>query len=101
NPAWPKDPDVQRAKALAKRAKTRDVQAEMLRERDPLPPDQLGPRGQASRQARTGVADDGRIQGRTHIFSPSELGYKGGLFSNIFGDGKEEEETAAFAGEPA
>lgn len=100
NPAWPKDPDVQRAKALAARAKNRDVEAEMLRERDPLPPDQLGPRGSGSRQVRTGIPDSGHVQGRTNIMSPSELGYKGGLFSNMFSGGKEEE-TAAFSSEPA
>ncbi len=100
NPAWPRDPDVLRAKALAKREKNRDVEAEMLRENDPLPPDQLGPRGAGARQASAGIPDSGHIQGRTNILSPSELGYKGGLFSNMFGDGKEEE-TAAFSGEPA
>lgn len=100
NPAWPKDPDVLRAKALAKRAKNRDVEAEMLRERDPLRPDELGPRGPGSRQARETAPDSEHDGGRTRLFSPSELGYKGGLFNNIFGGGKEEE-TAAFAGEPA
>jgi hypothetical protein len=103
NPAWPKDPDVLRAKALAKREKNRDTFAEIEREQNPLPPDQLGPTGPGSRQASTGGAPTGDFNSRglPSIMSPSELGYKGGLFSTMFGDGKKDAETARFTGEPA
>jgi len=102
NPAWPKDPDVERAKAVAKREKNRDVEAEMLREENPLPPGQLGPTGPGPRQARAGAAPDDNPSGsRPRIFSPSELGYHGGLFDNMFGSDKDKQEAARFTGEPA
>lgn len=100
NPAWPKDPDIVHAKALAEREKNRDVAAEMLREENPLPPDQLGPTGPGPRQASAGGAPRENYSGLPRILSPSELGYKGGLFGNIFGSDKDEE-TARFTGEPA
>ncbi len=101
NPAWPKDPDVLRAKALAKQEKNRDTFAEYQREHNQLLPDQLGPKGPGRQQASAGAASEGNITGRPHMMSPSELGYKGGLFSNIFGDSKEQEEAARFTGEPS
>lgn len=103
NPAWPKDPDIARAKALAKREKTRDVEAERLRERNPLPPNQLGPTGPGRRGTRTAAVGDDyyRDAGRPRMMSPSELGYKGGLFGNMFGPDENAEETARFTGEPA
>jgi hypothetical protein len=102
NPAWPKDPDVMRAKALAKREKNRDVEAEMLREENPLPPSQLGPTGAGPRQAGMGAAPGDNPSGtRARVYSPSELGYKGGIFDNMFGGDKEKQEAARFTGEPA
>ena len=103
NPAWPKDPDVTRAKELAKRDKNRDTFTEMLREENPLPPDQLNPKNPGRRQAgRSGGApSDADYAGRPRMFTPSELGYKGGLFSSIFGSDKDDQQTAQFTGEPA
>ncbi len=102
NPAWPKDPDVERAKQLAaQRAKRiRDPMEAIEQEKKPLMPDQLGPK-----------YPDGRIAGRTydassanqesnHRLSPSQLGYTGGLFGNMFGGG-EKQEAAQFTGEPS
>ena len=101
NPAWPKDPDIQRAKALAKRDKNRDVQAEMLRENNQLLPDQLGPKGQGPRPIGRPDNSRGDISGRGKVMSPSELGYTGGLFSNMFGSDKDDQRTAQFTSEPA
>jgi hypothetical protein len=99
NPAWPKDPDVQRAKdeAAAERNESRWASDKIIKQDSVLRGNDLTPgpkpRG-GSRTASTGPnwsSDDPRL-------SPSELGYKGGFFSKIFG-GKEEE-TARFTGEP-
>ncbi len=99
NPAWPKDPDVLRAKAIAKAEKNRDTFAEFEREKNPLPPDQLGPK-----YSRRGVGrptgDASALDEGGTLMSPTQLGYKGGLFSNMFAKDKEEE-SARFTGEPA
>ena len=103
NPAWPKDPDVARARALAKQEKNRDTFTEMLNQENPLPPDQLNPKNPGRRQASTGGggSSDTDYSSRPRMFSPSELGYKGGLFSNMFGSDKDDQQTAQFTGEPA
>jgi hypothetical protein len=95
NPAWPNDPDIKRrkeAKAARKTQKpmTGDRVMESIR---PLRPDELrgsGPPG------NPGPLDSRRASSET--MRPSELGYKGGLFSSIFGSGKEEDYTT-FTGE--
>ena len=74
----------------------------MQREENPLPPDQLNPKVPGRRQARTGGgSSDADYAGRPRMFTPSELGYKGGLFSNMFGSDKDDQQTAQFTGEPA
>jgi hypothetical protein len=102
NPAWPKDPDVARAKLEEKQEKNRDIQAEIEREQNPLPPDQLGPGAKGRKVVRRGPqADDpsGNNDGDGHYrLSPSSLGYHGGLLG-IFG-GKDDTASAAFTGEP-
>lgn len=100
NPAWPKDPDVQRAKAIAKAERNRDTFAELEREKNPLPPDQLGPRSAPAGVGRpTGGNSD--VPDGLGLMSPTQLGYTGGLFNNMFGDDKDKEQTARFTGEPA
>jgi hypothetical protein len=99
NPAWPKDPDVLRAKELAKREKNRDTFAEIEREMNPLPPDQLGPRSAPPGVGRPTGGGSASSEGGS-LMSPTQLGYKGGLLGNMFGKDKEEE-TARFTGEPA
>ncbi len=95
NPAWPKDPDVTRAKRIEKMEKNRDVEAERMREENPLPPGQLAPgprpRGVVNRDTE-GPSPIGKL------LSPNELGYSGGLFSNPF-KGKNDN-VARFTGEP-
>lgn len=100
NPAWPKDPDLERAKAYAKREKNRDTFAEIEREKNPLPPDQIGPRSAPTGAGRP-TGGSSAVPNGLGVLSPSQLGYKGGLFSNMFGSDKDEAETARFTGEPA
>lgn len=96
NPAWPKDPDVTRRKKLeAERKKFRNVDEERRHEENPLRPEELAPgprpRGVTHREAN-GPDDLGRVM------SPSELGYKGGMFGTMF-KGKNDD-VAKFTGEP-
>lgn len=100
NPAWPKDPDVERRKeasrALNRGRMTSDVREE---EQNPLRPDQLTPGRdpRALRRASTGGGGPD-ADGGGRRYSPNELGAPGaGVFSNVFG-GKEE--AARFTGEP-
>jgi len=96
NPAWPKDPDVVRRKRLEKMEKNRDIEAERMREENPLPPDQLAPgprpRGVINRDTE-GPSPLGKL------LSPSELGYKGGLLGKMFHGS--DDDVAKFTGEPA
>jgi hypothetical protein len=99
NPAWPKDPDVTRAKKIKKMEENRDVEAERMREENPLRPDQMTPgphpRGVASRD--TGSSVDPYA---SNVLSPSELGFKGTLFDTMFGGDKDNGYSAKFTGEP-
>jgi hypothetical protein len=95
NPAWPKDPDVARAKQLEKMQKNRDIEAERMREENPLKPAELAP-GPRPRGTVNHDTDEPGAIGR--ILSPSELGYKGGIFHKMF-HGKNDD-VARFSGEP-
>jgi hypothetical protein len=100
NPAWPKDPDVERRKTQAAMEKNRNVSDEREREQNPLRPDQLTPGGKGKKR-QASRSDDGYqnpASGFGNQMSPSELGYSGGLFG-MFGSTKKEE-TAKFTGEP-
>lgn len=98
NPAWPKDPDVQRAKeeAVIERddggfaSDKIDKQNSVLRGNDLTPGPK--PRKPVKSAAGTYWTDD------NSRMSPSQLGYKGGLFGKIFGSN--EQESARFTGEP-
>jgi hypothetical protein len=101
NPAWPKDPDVERRKAAAAMEKNRNVSDEREREQNPLRPDQLTPGARKQQKQRAARTDDGYespASGFSSQLPPSELGYKGGLFGSMFGSKKEEQ--AKFTGEP-
>lgn len=92
NPAWPQDHD--RKAATKKQAK-----ANPWANNDPdraLRPDELE-RGRKAGAGRVTSPETNESEiGRS--LSPSELGYKGGLFSTLFGSKKEESEP--FTGEP-
>ena len=97
NPAWPKDPDVTRRKLIEKQEKTRNIEAERMREENPLPPDQLAPGPRPRGTVNNDIEYSGRL-GR--IMSPSELGYKGGMFNTMFNGGDDSDKAAKFTGEP-
>lgn len=107
NSAWPKDPDVARAKIqAAQNAKPRNIVEEDLREMDPLPPDQLAPGAKTYKghkvARRTEPPDPGSTGDGGDPLTPSQLGYHNGMLSwkRIFGGGQEDTATAAFTGEP-
>jgi hypothetical protein len=99
NPAWPKDPDVQRRKVEAARERNRNISDEREREQNPLRPDQLTPGGRG--KSKSASRDDGYQNPASGFGSqvrPSELGYTGGIFGMFKNDKKEEQ--ARFTGEP-
>ena len=99
NPAWPKDPDVERRKTQAAMEKGRNISDEREREQNPLRPDQLTPGVKPKKnQARTDDGYEAPASGFGSQIMPSELGFKNGMFGNIF-NGKKEE-SAKFTGEP-
>jgi hypothetical protein len=99
NPAWPKDPDVRRAKeeAAAERASQGGFASDKInKEQSVLRGNDMTPGPKPRRTAKTNTGsnwsnDDPRLK-------PDELGYKGGFFSNIFGS--KDEAAAKFTGEP-
>ena len=96
-PNWPKDPD----EAERKRAKLEASKSAMSPEeaRRPLMPSEMVaklPRG--SRTKDTATPGSNNPSDSNFMLSPSQLGYSGGLFSNMFGGNKPE--TSAFTGEP-
>jgi len=100
NPAWPKDPDVQRRKQEAAQERSANLFAgdNQQEQERVLRPDELArgtkPRSKAAR-------DDGYrapATGYGNQLSPSQLGTKSGLFSTLFS--KEEPESGRFTGEP-
>jgi hypothetical protein len=99
NPAWPKDPDVAHRKQREKEEANRQPGEAYLRERNPLPPDQLAP-GPRPRGVHAPAPESPPTLGA--LLSPSELGYKsGGLFGKLFHWGKDDPESVKFTGEPA
>ena len=100
NPAWPKDPDVERRKTQAAMEKNRNISDEREREQNPLRPDHLKPGGRGKKQQASRV-DDGYqnpASGFGNPVPPSELGYSGGFFG-LFRSNKKEEQ-GQFTGEP-
>lgn len=98
NPAWPKDPDVARAKMLREMESQVSTSEQIRRDSYPLRPDQMTPgKKYAPRLRRQTLADPAGVEGER--LSQKELGYSGGLFSKLFGKG-DEKEAARFTGEP-
>jgi hypothetical protein len=101
NPAWPKDPDVARRKEeIRVERERRKVGAGDQVEHDQrvLRPNELTPGGNP-RTPPSGRKIIGNLGVDGARMSPSELGYKGGLFSGMFGS-KDDDEAARFTGEP-
>ncbi|MFA6264777.1 MAG: hypothetical protein WC670_03550 [Pseudolabrys sp.] len=106
NPAWPKDPDVQRRKEAAKRARAdayKSADQKLREEQRVLSPSEMMPGANANNRAPRVGNDPNRTSTTFNEtgdkLTPSQLGYRGGLFSNVFG-GKDDE-IARFTGEPA
>ena len=99
NPAWPKDPDIARAKADAVRDRNYGTTEQIEREQNPLRPGQLEPKRQAKRTIQGPDNSRPTDYGYDHVMSPSELGYKGTLFGTLFA--KDKPEVSKFTGEPA
>lgn len=105
NPAWPKDPDVARKREAARQARLDSYKSADQKQRDdqrPLSPSEMMPGASASNRAPRVGNDPNRTAGTWSEsgdkLTPSQLGYRGGLFGNMFG-GKEED-VARFTGEP-
>ncbi len=103
NPAWPKDPDVERKKqetAVARLKQFKSADEEFRDQQRVLSPSELTPGPKPRTASRTGKpnlsASDVPDSGAK--LTPSQLGYKGGLFSNLFG--RQDDDVAKFTGEP-
>lgn len=94
--AWPKDVDKQPKKKKADTArKDRRYSDHAIEESRPLTPAEL----ERGRQAGAGGVGSGgagnpELDGQRRL-APNELGYRGGLFSSLFGGNSKKEETAA------
>jgi hypothetical protein len=102
NPAWPKDPDIARAKAEAKLERERNVQAEVDMEQNRLSPQQMAPGAKPGVHTRSARRTDNPSvsSNGTDRLSPNELGASmSSLFGNMFSSG-DEKTTAKFTGEP-
>jgi hypothetical protein len=93
-PNWPKDPDVQQRNTAR--------QARLAPKGDPRDyPRALTPKEMELQRSRPTVSESS-IPGdpnKNIVLSPSQLGYSGGLFKNLFGSNTKGE-TAEFKGEP-
>jgi hypothetical protein len=100
NPAWPKDPDVARRQEEIRAEHERSkVSAGDQVENDQrvLRPDELNP-GKPPRRGASGIRLGNSLGEDGARMSPSQLGYKGGLFSNMFGS--KDDESVSFTSEP-
>jgi len=96
NPNWPVDPEVKQARALAATERDDGLTSSQRMDQNMLPllPSEIERGRTLARQNNPSVSSDG-------VGLPSkwsELGSGGGLFSKIFGGGKDEE-SAKFMGE--
>jgi len=100
NPAWPRDPDLAAAKQ-AEIDRNRSVSSEDIeRESRPLRPDQLIPNKKERSASRTNNKNAPPTDPNHPELSPAQLGYKGGLFSNMFGSDDSTVANTRFTGEP-
>jgi hypothetical protein len=95
NPGWPKDPDVIKRKTIADLERNRNVSDEREREQNPLRPEQLTPGGKPVNPGRN--RDEAYTATPGDRLSPTELGSRGNVFSNMFSP--REKEIAKFTGE--
>lgn len=97
DPNWPVDPEVKQARALAASRKKGDgrtssqVMDDNMR---PLPRSEIEKGRTNRKQNNPNSGEEGTLPS-----SWSDLGYKGGIFSNMFSSGNDET-PASFTGEP-
>ena len=105
NPAWPKDPDVARKKEAARQARieaSKSADEKFREEARVLSPSEMmpGAKGGSGPRVNSGTPRVGANVSETgEKLTPSQLGYNGGMFGNLFG-GKKDDEQARFTGEP-
>lgn len=101
NPAWPADPD-EKKRVAAKKANAERKRYLWEDEVRQLSPEELAANGKTAPGAGGRVAP---VDLPGPQMSPEELGYKGGMWSDLFGLGKffgsEKPEVATFTREPA
>jgi hypothetical protein len=105
NPAWPKDPDIARAKKIREQERKAASTEQIEHEATPLSPEELAPgakNGSRAVNARRGRGPE--VPGADGSkMTPTELGYNGsglfGLLRHSFGK-DDENEAAKFTGEP-
>jgi hypothetical protein len=102
NPAWPKDPDLQRREVKRKTQSTPDASNERFGRT--ILPSELDPVGSTpASKPRNGSAPGTMASDGGNIAAPSQLGYFGGLFTWQgfgFGLGGPKEEVGTFTTEP-
>ncbi len=104
NPNWPKDPDVQRAKATkgAELANAHvSAQKQIEDESRPLSPRDLTPGAKAGARRHNGTdaIAASTFSDKSQRMSPSELGFTGSLYNTMFGH--HDDDVGKFTGEPA
>ena len=106
NPAWPKDPDVQRRKAEAEQEKknTLNTSDQILLNSYQLSPAEMtpGPKPRTARRSPPPDTSQASGYGYGDKLSPTQLGYKGNLFDMMFGKDKNKDrgDVANFTKEP-
>jgi hypothetical protein len=102
NPAWPKDPDIARAKVGSYEDKNYGTTEQMEHEGNALSPAELTPGAGRWGNRRTAHAgnDSAPSTDPDHPrLTPNQLGFKGTLLGTMFG-GKGDSESVRFTGEP-
>lgn len=94
---WPKDPDVQARKEAIEASKQSKPEWDDVKR--PLMPSELAKRPSSKRTA-TAATDDrpGMDNSNYNLLSPSQLGFKNSMISDLFGAGKDE--SVKFVKEP-
>ena len=103
NPAWPKDPDVERAKRLAKQRanEIRDPMEQMAHDKKPLMPDQLGPKYPDRRYAGRGYdASSADLKANHKMIALAAWLRRGAVRQHVWRR-SQDQEAAQFTGEPA
>ena len=95
-PNWPKDPDEAERKAAIERSKQKAVSPEEARR--PLMPSEMVEKKPRRGAASGDTSTPGNNPTASIMMLPSQLGYNGGLFSGVLGQGKGEAEK--FTSEP-